>query len=153
MPDSLTLSTKRGGPPGPGCLTGSLRWRRATTNLKLRLAAGCATHRWCRWCWCCELWWAPGRCPADTDAPRKCRPCWRRAAGAEWKSPALSSHPSSAWCELQQQENVVSGVKLIVKLCSPENVWGQYQRWCSLLLCVRKKEQLTQWRCAALLVK
>ena len=77
------------------------------------------THRWCRLCWCCALWLAPGRCPADRDAPGRCQPCWHPAAGVGWKSPSLSSPLSSVWCEMGLQRNVVSGVKLVLKTLLP----------------------------------
>lgn len=79
----------------------------------------CHTHRWCRLCWCCALWLAPGRCPADRDAPGRCQPCWHPAAGVGWKSPAVSSPLSSVWCEMGLQRNVVSGVRLVMKTLLP----------------------------------
>lgn len=103
---------------GAGCLTGVQQWyttvaRKQTWNWDWLSANGCLTHRWCRLCWCCALWLAPGRCPADRDAPGRCQPCWRPAAGAGWKSPGVSSPLSSAWWELQWQTNVVSRVKTV----------------------------------------
>lgn len=74
--------------------------RKQTWNWDSLSATGCHTHRWCRLCWCCVLWLAPGQCPADRDAPGRCQPCWHLAAGAGWRSPAVSSPLSSAWCEL-----------------------------------------------------
>lgn len=90
--------------PGADCQ----RWhttvaRKQTWNWDSLSAKTFHPHRWCRLCWCCALWLAPGRCPADRDAPGMCQPCWHPAAGAGWKSLAVSSPLSSAWCELWQQ--------------------------------------------------
>ncbi len=88
----------------------------------------CHTHRWCRLCLYCVLWLAPGRCPADRDVPGRCRPCWRPAAGAGWKSPAAPLPPSSAWWQLQGQRKTLS------------EEWSQvWKLYCQLHLWIQMK--------------